>query len=228
MDYLDYFDWMLYQNADNALRYRIIRERRDPIQLYTELEFRERFGFYKRSVLALLDMVGPYLEHNTNKNFALSPKLQLLCGLRIFRTGTYQIVAGDLMNIHRTTAGRAFHSVVNSLLAIKPLYVSMPSNHEQCLQNKINFHRFGAFPNIIGAIDCVHIPILCPPGDHNEIYRNRKNFFSINTQVISDANMKILNVADPIEPENDNYQFHVEDNAEGNEVRRSIILNYFS
>lgn len=189
MDYIDYIDYLL-----DAPIERVVRDRRDPFDIYSDGEFRERFGFSKESVLYLLDMIGPYLEHDTDRNFALSPRLQLLCGLRIFRTGTYQIVAGDLINIHRTTAGRAFNNVITGLLALKPLYIDMPNTLEQCSAKKRAFYRLGGFPNAIGAIDCTHIRILCPPGVNNELFRNRKGFFSLNCQVICDADMKIMNV----------------------------------
>lgn len=70
----------------------------------------------------------------------------------------------------------------------------MPTTLEQCMANKRAFYRLGGFPNLIGAIDCSHIRVLCPPGPGNELFRNRKGWFSINTQVICDSNMKILNV----------------------------------
>ncbi|XP_046662743.1 uncharacterized protein LOC124355625 [Homalodisca vitripennis] len=127
MDYVDYIDYLL-----DAPIERVVRDRRDPFDIYSNIEFRERFGFSKDSFLSLLDLIGPYLEHDTDRNFALSPQLQLLCSLRIFRTGSYQLVAGDLINVHRTTAGRALNNVINGLLTLKPLYITMPSTQEQC------------------------------------------------------------------------------------------------
>ncbi|KAK5642226.1 hypothetical protein RI129_000731 [Pyrocoelia pectoralis] len=189
MDYADYVDYLV-----NAPIARTVRDRRDPIDIYSDSEFRERFGFTKDSVLSLLEMIGPYLEHATDRNFALSPRLQLLCSLRIFRTGIYQLVAGDLINVHRTTAGRAFDAVINGLLALAPLYIAMPNTRQQCNAKKRAFYRLGGFPNVIGAIDGSHFRILCPPGNHNELFRNRKGFFSINAQIICDADMIITNV----------------------------------
>lgn len=79
-------------------------------------------------------MVDLYLEHDTGRNFTLSPRDgMLLCILGIFSTSTYQAVAGDLVSIRRTTPGRGFVNVVNSLLALKPLYINMPKTREQCL-----------------------------------------------------------------------------------------------
>lgn len=195
MDYFEYMDDDYSEDDEpQNIVVRVVRNRRDPFVMYTDNEFRERFGFFKQSITSLLDMIAPYLEYDTERNNALSPRLQVLCALRIFRTGSFQIVAGDLINVHRTTAGRAFSNVVKALIALKPMYTSMPNTLEQCIAKKRSFYRFGGFPNVIGAIDCSQIRIMCPSGPNSELYRNRKGWFSINTQVICDADMKILNV----------------------------------
>lgn len=50
------------------------------------------------------------------------------------------------------------------------------------------------FPNVIGVIDCTHIPIFSIGKDYAEKFRNRKGFYSINTQVICDAHGYITNI----------------------------------
>ncbi|CAI6355515.1 unnamed protein product [Macrosiphum euphorbiae] len=57
------------------------------------------------------------------------------------------------------------------------------------------------FPGVCGCIDCTHIAIVPPSGilreenDYPEhLYVNRKNYHSINTQLICDVNLKILSV----------------------------------
>jgi len=47
-------------------------------------------------------------------------------------------------------------------------------------------------PGIVGAVDCTHIPIFSPGGEDAEIFRNRKGFFSINVQLISNYDLVIL------------------------------------
>ena len=39
-----------------------------------------------------------------------------------------------------------------------------------------------------------HISIGNPGGENAELFRNRKGFFSINTQVVVDASMKIVDI----------------------------------
>ena len=39
------------------------------------------------------------------------------------------------------------------------------------------------FPKLIGAIDCTHVPITGPLGEHEADFVNRKSTHSINVQV---------------------------------------------
>lgn len=50
------------------------------------------------------------------------------------------------------------------------------------------------FPGVIGAIDCTHVPIQNPGGEDGELYRNRKGWFSINVQLMSDPDLRIRNI----------------------------------
>ena len=68
----------------------------------------------------------------------------------------------------------------------------MPSGALQRANKKQEFGRFAGFPHVVGAIDGTHIPIKAPIEDE-AIYVNRKQFHSLNMQVISDANHIILN-----------------------------------
>jgi len=48
------------------------------------------------------------------------------------------------------------------------------------------FYAASGMPGVLGAVDCTHVPIQSPGGDDAEIYRNRKGYFSINVQLVSD------------------------------------------
>ena len=50
-------------------------------------------------------------------------------------------------------------------------------------------------PGIIGCIDCTHIPISSLGGDDAELFRNRKGYFPINVQAVSDPDLRFINVA---------------------------------
>ena len=69
----------------------------------------------------------------------------------------------------------------------------MPQNTEEIRNTVADFYNIAKFPSVIGAIDCTHVPILNPGGDNAELFRNRKDFFSINTQVIAEIK-KLINL----------------------------------
>ncbi|XP_046389324.1 putative nuclease HARBI1 [Ischnura elegans] len=59
---------------------------------------------------------------------------------------------------------------------------------------KTKFFNVAGFPSVIGCIDGRHIPIQSPGGDNAELFRNRKGYFSINVQVVCDADLKLINI----------------------------------
>ena len=58
-----------------------------------------------------------------------------------------------------------------------PLYVQMPSQ-ERLREIVQEFEALWGFPQVAGAIDGTHIPILKPTEYHSDYY-NRKGFYSI-------------------------------------------------
>ena len=50
------------------------------------------------------------------------------------------------------------------------------------------------FPSVVGVIDCTHVPIKNPGGENGELFRNRKGFFSLNVQAVSNAEGEIINI----------------------------------
>lgn len=47
---------------------------------------------------------------------------------------------------------------------------------------------------LLGAVDCTHIKIVSRGGSRAEVFRCRKDFFSINVQVVCDAKLKIRDI----------------------------------
>jgi hypothetical protein len=70
----------------------------------------------------------------------------------------------------------------------------MPQNRNEINECKQKFFNIARFPNCIGAIDCSHVKIQSVGRENAEIYRNRKQFFSLNVQTVSDAELKIQDI----------------------------------
>ncbi|KAM4522847.1 putative nuclease HARBI1 isoform 2-T3 [Odontesthes bonariensis] len=71
---------------------------------------------------------------------------------------------------------------------------SSPSLGIEDCDIKEEFYRIAGFPNVIGAVDCTHIKIKSLSGGHEGDFVNRKNFHSINVQMVCNADYLISNV----------------------------------
>lgn len=111
---------------------------------------------------------------------------QLLMALRFYATGSFQLVIGDVFNVHKSTICRVVRRVTAAIARLRPNYVRFPGTPEERRQVMKQFYMVSGMPGVIGAIDCTHVPMQCPGGDDGEIYRNRKGYFSINVQLLCD------------------------------------------
>ncbi|CAH1997234.1 unnamed protein product [Acanthoscelides obtectus] len=70
----------------------------------------------------------------------------------------------------------------------------MPETEDQRRAVVLEFYNLAQLPGIIGAVDCTHIKIQSPGGENAEVFRNRKSYFSINTQIIGSFDLKIMDI----------------------------------
>jgi hypothetical protein len=137
---------------------------------------------------------GCYQQNFCFRNDCLSPQNLLLLSLRFNATGSFLSVAGDFCGVHKSTASKTVKRVSRALAALRPNYIKMPQNRNEINECKQKFFNIARFPNCIGAIDCSHVKIQSVGGENAEIYRNRKQFFSLNIQTVSDANLKTQDI----------------------------------
>ncbi|KAJ8703708.1 hypothetical protein PYW08_016962 [Mythimna loreyi] len=132
--------------------------------------------------------------------YDLNLKTKVLCTLHFLGTGSYQTPTGNLnkINVSQATTSRCISDVVEELNHpnIFHQWVRFPRTLQELQTIALDFYNCYGFPGVIGCIDCTHVAIVPPPRDtHDErSYVNRKNFHSINTQLICDSKLKILNV----------------------------------
>lgn len=77
---------------------------------------------------------------------------------------------------------------------LKNQYVFMPRDKQELTRNIQRFYNIGSFPTVMGTIDCTHIKISGQGGDDGEIFRNRKQYLSINVQSIASADLKFQDI----------------------------------
>uniref|UniRef100_A0A673XRZ4 DDE Tnp4 domain-containing protein n=1 Tax=Salmo trutta TaxID=8032 RepID=A0A673XRZ4_SALTR len=141
-----------------------------------------RYRYSKDSVMQLERKVGPTIKYESDRNVAVSPLLQLLVALRFYATGCFQMVDRDLFGLHKSTVCRIVVRVSSAIASLKNQYISFKPTEETAA----GFYRRARFPGVLGAIDCIHIPIPKPGGENGELYHNRKGYCSINVQAVCD------------------------------------------
>lgn len=174
-------------------RYRGIRDRRNPYEIFDEEEFKMRFRFSKATILWLHELIGHDLEPTTRRRKSISAINKILITMRYLATGSFQQLVGDTVAVHKSTVCVVIKSVIQKIAQLKPQFIKMP-NREELHNVQLKFYRKRRMPRVIGAIDCSHIRIESPGGPNAEIFRNRKGFFSINVQAVCDADLQIRNI----------------------------------
>ncbi|XP_065209206.1 putative nuclease HARBI1 [Planococcus citri] len=170
---------------------------------YLDLEedqFISQFRLKKSVFHHIVDIMRPYIRVGTTKR-SLSAERKVLAVLRFLAQGGYQASVGNEYEaaIAQSTVSVVLNEVIDAMnLLICPRFIKFPSI--EGLKRTAHYFQHKKklrIPGIIGAVDGTHISIVGPKDDaeHPEfIYVNRKHFHSINVQIISDHNYKILNV----------------------------------
>ncbi|KYN29456.1 Putative nuclease HARBI1, partial [Trachymyrmex cornetzi] len=108
----------------------------------------------------------------------IPPVIQLLVAIRFYATGSYLITVADFCGISESSAQRIVHRVSPIIAALNNEFIKLPMSAEQIHQNQKEFFQIAKFINVIGCVDCTHIKVESCGGRENELYRNRKGFFS--------------------------------------------------
>jgi len=133
-------------------------------------------------------------EEQTKRNQPVSALNQLLITLRFYATGGFLLSIGDMFGVDKSTVCRIVHRVTAAIASLREKYVKLPETMEERLAVMNTFYTNSGLPGVIGAVDCTHVPIQSPGGDQAEIYRNRKGYFSVNVQLVTDYNMFVMDV----------------------------------
>ncbi|KAI5640918.1 DDE superfamily endonuclease domain-containing protein [Phthorimaea operculella] len=102
--------------------------------------------------------------------------------------------SGDMHGISQQAVSVIAKNVAEALAKRAHLFINMPTLLEDQQDVIRGFRNICGFPSVIGAIDCTHIKIKRVGGEMSEAYVNRKGYYSINTQVVCDADLKIRDI----------------------------------
>ncbi|XP_036139626.1 putative nuclease HARBI1 isoform X2 [Monomorium pharaonis] len=181
---------------------RYIRDEHNPFEFYNEKEFKRRFRFSKEAVLhGLLPNIEENLTKINKRGLPIPPVLQLLACLRFYATGSFQLVLGDIISISQSTVSRIIFRVSVLLAGNIHRIIKMPCSVDQINENRTLFRNLGygnggiGLPGVDGAIDCTHVRLTQTRFQGiEEIYRNRKGYFSLNVQAVVGPRMEFLDI----------------------------------
>lgn len=102
---------------------------------------------------------------------------------------------GNLFNLSPSTAHKVFRNVCGALCNIVNEYLHWPNLAEfQRIRREFNeIREANNFPDVICAVDGMHIEIPAPKDDPLSYY-NRKGFYSIILQGICDAKYQFIDI----------------------------------
>ncbi|XP_065295942.1 putative nuclease HARBI1 [Dermacentor albipictus] len=172
---------------------RNLRDRLNPLELYSDEEFRSRYRFSKQSIVLLLKELR--LNRNDDKRGEpLPPVLKLLITLRFYASGAMQTVVGDLVNVSQPSVSRRIWEVTQAIcVGLVRKYVRLPTSAE-AKSVKTRFYNIAGFPGVTGCIDCTHVQIISAGGDNAEVYWKRKGVFSINVQAVTGPELQFFDI----------------------------------
>lgn len=83
------------------------------------------------------------------------------------------------------------HKISRAIRRKKAQFIQFPDDVNAV---KVKFYEIANFPDVMGVIDCTHVPIVSPGGPNAEIFRNRKGYFSLNVQMVCDSRRMVTNI----------------------------------
>ncbi|XP_063788445.1 putative nuclease HARBI1 [Pseudophryne corroboree] len=153
----------------------------------------KRYRLPSTAILGLYSKIRQELTPKTKRSRAITGITKLLATLHFLASGTFQSTVSDVGGISQSAFSCFFKKVLDAILKHTQEYIYFPINSSENIQIKKDFYDIARFPNVIGAIDCTDINFT-PSHNMDEICRNRKNFHSMNMQVVCDSKSRILNV----------------------------------
>ena len=176
-------------------RPRQYRLKPDPVldQTFNEEEIRNKFRFTRNGVYFIHDLLHDDLVRETDRNNALSVMTQVQTGLRFFADHSNQNNVGELVGVVKSSVSKVCRDFSRALLNHAGEFIYFPNTQAEKNEIKQEFYDFAGMPSVLGCIDGTHVRIVRPK-DNEADFVNRKNFHSINVQVLTDSKYRIRDV----------------------------------
>ena len=162
----------------------------------SESKFINRFRVSRALFDKILDMIRCDITHKvTTANNTIPASKRIAITLRYIASGDNLNTLSDLFGVGDSTIHAVIKEVVYAIANCKTLQdlVKFPSTELEFHELSKRLFDMFQFPNVIGAVDDTHIPIV-KPLSHNDpsSYFDYKKNYSIHLQAVCDADTKIL------------------------------------
>ncbi|XP_063238822.1 putative nuclease HARBI1 [Bacillus rossius redtenbacheri] len=169
-----------------------LRDGDNPLECFSDEEFVKRFRFTKETVIGtIVPLVAA--DNGDKRGLPVPAIVKVTTALRFYGSNSFQIVCGDLIHLNQATVSRIIKVTSNELAGHLLQYAHFPGPGG-IRSNQRKFYDLGEFPGVTGCIDCTHICISNPGGQFPELYRNRKQYMSLNVQVVAGPNLEIMDI----------------------------------
>ena len=174
---------------------RYFRERRNVLEEMSDAELIKRYRLDREGILFVTDLVRDRLTSPTNRNQPLTPEMKAVTTLRYLATGKMQQCSSDDLGPSQPSVSNIITQTLEALVtpAIVTRFVQFQVEQQELERREQEFRQVAGFPGVIGVIDGTHIRIIAPREFEAE-YVNRKNYHSVNVQIVFDAKYNIIDV----------------------------------
>ncbi|CAI6376575.1 unnamed protein product [Macrosiphum euphorbiae] len=191
----------IIEEEDAAEYHRQIYTNENPFEEFSENKFIMTYRLSKDLMKWVINMVSPYMEPPATSR-GLTIERKVLTAIRFFASGSYQndIGLSRYSALSQASVSNCITEVTSALnnRQLFDQFVYFPRSLDELNAVRRGFNEKFGFQGVVGVVDCTHIAIFPPPINDElypeHIYVNRKGYHSINTQLICDVNLRILNV----------------------------------
>ncbi len=177
-------------------RERVFRERGNPLEEFDDNRMYMDYRFTRIGIIRLIDILSPYLDHDTKRSHALPASTQIFVALRFYASGLLRDAKDSHIHpVSKATASRVVRRVSLTLCHLKNEYIKFPATATERQKTQRDFFAIAGFPGVVGAVDGTLVGLHgCRFGPDEYVYVSRKNTHAINVQLICDSRYRITNV----------------------------------
>ena len=139
----------------------------------------EHFCILRQTFQFVCNLVGPHLvRKDTNMRRPILVEKQVAVALWRLATGNSYRTTGLVVVVGRCTGLKLKDEFCSAPLMTANDFIKFSKGESETRKAIEAFQEISCFPQVVGAIDGSHIPIIAPKNDPNDYY-NRKQFHSV-------------------------------------------------